>query len=128
MDEERPGFLDRIRQTRGGRVTLKIVVGLLGGIVLILGVVMIPAPGPGWFVVIGGLSILSLEFEWARRLRHYVHVRISAWSHWVGRQPLLIRAMIGLAGLAFLLIAVWASLRFTFGVDPVHWLGQVRRS
>ena len=46
----------------------RIVVAVFGFTVLLLGVVMIVTPGPGWLVILLGLSILSAEFVWARRL------------------------------------------------------------
>ena len=44
---------------------VKIVFGFT---VLVLGVVMIVTPGPGWLVILFGLGILAAEFVWARRL------------------------------------------------------------
>ena len=34
---------------------------------------MLFIPGPGIPFVIGGLTLLSYEFEWARRLREWAH-------------------------------------------------------
>lgn len=45
----------------------KIGVLLVGIPVLILGIILVPLPGPGLLVIIAGLLILSLEFEWAKR-------------------------------------------------------------
>jgi uncharacterized protein (TIGR02611 family) len=42
-------------------------VGVVGGTTVALGVVMIPLPGPGSLVVLGGLGILATEFEGAKR-------------------------------------------------------------
>ncbi|MBI4425689.1 MAG: PGPGW domain-containing protein [Elusimicrobia bacterium] len=43
---------------------------------LLAGVVLIPLPGPGLLVILGGLTLLSKESAWARRvlgrLREYV--------------------------------------------------------
>jgi uncharacterized protein (TIGR02611 family) len=44
---------------------LRIVVGFT---VLLLGVILLVAPGPGWVVIFLGLGILAAEFVWARRL------------------------------------------------------------
>jgi uncharacterized protein (TIGR02611 family) len=42
---------------------------ILGGFtLLIVGVVMLFTPGPGWPVVFLGLTVLAAEFVWARRL------------------------------------------------------------
>lgn len=42
---------------------------ILGGFTLLLvGVVMIFTPGPGWPVIFLGLTILAAEFVWAKKL------------------------------------------------------------
>ena len=44
-----------------------IVAGGFG--LLAAGLALLVLPGPGMLVVVAGLGLLSLEFEWARRLR-----------------------------------------------------------
>jgi uncharacterized protein (TIGR02611 family) len=39
-----------------------------GFTLLAAGVIMIVTPGPGWLVMLLGLSLLAAEFIWARRL------------------------------------------------------------
>lgn len=42
---------------------------ILGGFTLLLiGIVMVFTPGPGWLVIFLGLTLLAAEFVWARRL------------------------------------------------------------
>lgn len=43
-------------------------VGVVGGTTVALGVVLIPLPGPGALVALGGLGILGTEFEGAQRV------------------------------------------------------------
>jgi tellurite resistance protein TerC len=50
------------------RTARKVVVGVIGGTVLLVGVVMIVGPGPAFIVIPIGLGILATEFVWARRL------------------------------------------------------------
>jgi uncharacterized protein (TIGR02611 family) len=45
----------------------KIIVALVGFPIVLLGIVLIPLPGPGILVSLLGLLILSLEFDWAKR-------------------------------------------------------------
>lgn len=45
----------------------KIVVGVVGTTIVLLGVVLIFTPGPAIIVIPAGLAVLSLEFAWARR-------------------------------------------------------------
>jgi uncharacterized protein (TIGR02611 family) len=42
---------------------------IVGGFTLLLvGIVMIVTPGPGWVVILLGLGLLAAEFVWAKRL------------------------------------------------------------
>ena len=115
-DDRRPGLRERVRSTRTGRLTLKIVVGLIGAVVVVIGIILIPFPGPGWLIVLAGLAILALEFEWAQRLLHYTRQRLERWWHWLGRQHWTIRVLAGLAGLVIVGAVVTLSLRFGLGI------------
>jgi len=43
-------------------------IAVVGFTILALGIVMLVTPGPGWLVIFVGLSLLGLEFVWARRM------------------------------------------------------------
>jgi uncharacterized protein (TIGR02611 family) len=43
-------------------------IGVVGGATVALGVALIPLPGPGSLVALGGLGILGTEFEGARKV------------------------------------------------------------
>lgn len=45
----------------------KSVIFVVGVFVMIVGLILIPLPGPGLLVVALGLVILSREFEWAEK-------------------------------------------------------------
>jgi uncharacterized protein (TIGR02611 family) len=118
--DEDPGFLDKVRATPTGRLTLKIGIGVLGALVIALGIILIPFPGPGWAIVILGLAIWSLEFAWAKRLLEFTKRNVKAWTSWVGRQSLPVRVVLGVVGLIFVAAVVWASVRVSFGVDLIE--------
>lgn len=44
----------------------RIVIGMVGGTVLLIGIAMIALPGPAFVVIPIGLGILGIEFAWAR--------------------------------------------------------------
>ncbi|HET9862207.1 MAG TPA: PGPGW domain-containing protein [Steroidobacteraceae bacterium] len=48
------------------KLAKRIVIGVVGGTVLVIGIAMIVLPGPAFVVIPVGLGILSLEFAWAR--------------------------------------------------------------
>ena len=89
-------------------LTYRVVVAVIGTAVVVGGIILIPLPGPGWLIVFGGLAILATEFEWAGRLLDFARRHVRAWTRWVGRQSLLVRALIGLLGLAFVWGVLWA--------------------
>jgi uncharacterized protein (TIGR02611 family) len=111
------GVLDRIRNNPTGRLILRIAIGTLGTLVVAVGIVLIPFPGPGWAIVILGLAIWSLEFVWAKSLLNFTKRNVQSWTRWVGRQALHVRIVIGVVGLIFVAAIVWASVRLSFGVD-----------
>lgn len=45
----------------------RIIVGMVGGTVLLIGVALIVLPGPAFIVIPLGLAILATEFIWAQR-------------------------------------------------------------
>lgn len=51
----------------GLRQARRVVVLLAGSTVVLIGIVMIILPGPAFLVIPAGLSILAVEFVWARR-------------------------------------------------------------
>ena len=115
----RVGVLDRIRGNPTGRLSLKIGIGVLGALVVALGIVLIPFPGPGWAIVIVGLAIWAVEFAWARRLLEFTKRHVLNWTHWVGRQSLPVRALIGIAGLIFVTAVVCVSVKLSFDVNLI---------
>ena len=53
------------------RTARRLGVLLAGTGLIVLGLILIPLPGPGWAVVIAGLAVLATEFTWAERLLHF---------------------------------------------------------
>ena len=100
-------------------LTYRVAVALIGTAVVVGGIILIPLPGPGWLIVFGGLAILATEFEWAGRLLDFARRKVLGWTHWVGRQSLVVRGLIGLVGLLFVGAVLWAYVA-VYGVP--RWL------
>ena len=122
LREKLVGFRERVRSTRTGRATLQLVVGIIGAAVVLLGIVLIPFPGPGWLIVLAGLAILAVEFVWAERLLAFTRGVLERWWHWLGRQHILVRLLAGLAGMAFVATVVVLSLKYSLGVNVWEFL------
>ena len=92
----------------------KILIGLIGGLVVIIGLVLVPYPGPGWLVVFAGLAILATEFDCAQRLLRYARRRYDQWATWFKARPLIVKLLsLALTG-AIVTVTLW--LLNTFGM------------
>lgn len=94
--------------------------GITGLAVVALGLALVPLPGPGWLIVLLGLSLWAIEYDWARRLLRFTRRKLQAWTRWIARQRWPIRIMVGLAGIAFVSVVVWCSVRFSLGIDLIQ--------
>jgi uncharacterized protein (TIGR02611 family) len=99
---------------------------VLGGLVLAVGVILIPYPGPGWLVVFGGLAILASEFTWAQRVLAVLRRFYDAWRRWLKRRHLAVRLVVYAFTLAVVLATLWVLNAFAlvgswFGVHST-WL------
>jgi uncharacterized protein (TIGR02611 family) len=76
------------RFTRSGR---RVAITIAGVVVVLVGIVLCPLPGPGVAIIIAGLAILATEYVWARRLLHWVRSKtrqtIDRVRHRGGRDP-----------------------------------------
>ena len=76
-----------------------------GAFVTILGVILIPLPGPGLLVVAIGLGILSRDVAWADRLLQKVRRRLPSDSDGrIPRSSIVTMIVLALAGIA---ISTW---------------------
>lgn len=68
------------------RYAYRLAVGLLGGTVAIVGLILVPLPGPGWLIVFLGIAILGTEFPAAHRvgqwLKRALAKAVSRWKAW----------------------------------------------
>lgn len=61
----------------------KIILGTLGFAAILAGIVLLVLPGPGLLLIGLGLVLLSLEFEWARRI-------VDSFRSWARRRRMRI--------------------------------------
>jgi len=60
---------DVIRANPTANTAYRAGVGVVGGATVALGIVLLPLPGPGTLISIGGLGILATEFEGAKKVQ-----------------------------------------------------------
>ncbi|MBU9764762.1 TIGR02611 family protein [Mycobacterium sp. TNTM28] len=89
----------------------RIAIGVIGTLVLAVGIIAIPYPGPGWAIVFLGLAILASEFDFAKRALRYVRARYDRVMAWFDRQHIAVKGL----SAAFTGLIVLATL-WLFGV------------
>jgi len=100
----------KIRSNPHSHGIYRVVVGVVGLIIVVLGLIMVPFPGPGWLVVFLGLAIWASEFEWAQRLLRVAKHTLSAWTRWLRAQPWWVKGLVLLVALAAVAGLLWLLL------------------
>jgi len=54
----------------------RIIVGIVGFTILVMGVLLLVLPGPAFLVIPLGLGILATEFVWAKKLLKKVKAKL----------------------------------------------------
>lgn len=103
----------RVRASPRSARVYRIVVFLAGLVVVLVGLALIPFPGPGWLIVIGGLAIWATEFERAQRVLEFVKSKVRAWEQWVKRQNPVVKVVLGLVGIAFIAAILWLTFHYS---------------
>ena len=122
-----PDGLQRRRQKLAEKPALdlayRIGVGVVGSAVLIVGIIMIPYPGPGWLVVFAGLGILATEFTWAHRLLRFARAKYDAFADWLKAQHWSVQLLFGLFTFAIVLATLWilGALKLAAGWVGIDW-------
>ena len=91
-----------IRRRPAVNLFYRVAVGLVGLSVTIIGVVLLPLPGPGWLIIFAGLAVLATEFDWAARLLRFARHKVQAWTRWMKAQSLFVRGVVSVVGLLLL--------------------------
>ncbi|BBZ34100.1 TIGR02611 family protein [Mycolicibacterium confluentis] len=101
----------------------RIVVGAVGLLVLGIGILAIPYPGPGWAIVFVGLGILATEFDWARRLLAWVRERYSRFMAWFWLQGWWVKALGVLFTAAVVMATMWVlgAVSWAAGLVGIDW-------
>ena len=85
------------------------------------GLLMVIAPGPGWFAIFLGLGMLSGELLLVARFLDRIEVRLRKLVRWLreawNNTPVVGKALILLAILTVVAASVYGAYHFLFGVE-----------
>ena len=104
----------RARSTAVGRMLWRVGVTVLGGLVIAIGIVLLPLPGPGWVIIFGGFGILATEYPWAARVLRTLRHVVTRSGEWVKAQGLVVQILAGVLSVLFLaavVIGAWFLYR-----------------
>jgi len=101
----------------------RFIVGISGGIVLFIGIVAIPYPGPGWLIVFASLAILAKEFPWAERALKFGREKYDAWNKWIKRQSWFVKSLTFFATVIVVVLTLWLLNAYGFinHLFKLHW-------
>jgi uncharacterized protein (TIGR02611 family) len=109
----------RVYALPGGRTIFRVGIAALGGLIVALGLVLVPLPGPGWAIVFGGLAIWAIEFAWAARLLHWVRRQVRNFTQMMKRLHWSLRAASSVAVIAVLLSITWLWVKHRYGFETL---------
>ena len=79
-----------IKRSRSLDTLYRISITAIGALIVVVGLILVPLPGPGWLIVFFGLAILGTEFHWARRLLGWARMALARfterWRAWRARR------------------------------------------
>jgi uncharacterized protein (TIGR02611 family) len=74
----------------------RFLVGAAGFLVVAVGIVLMPLPGPGVLIVLGGVLILATQFEWAeRRVDQVKNAALRGAADSVKSWPRIVMSVVG---------------------------------
>ncbi|MGA4843102.1 TIGR02611 family protein [Streptomyces sp. G45] len=66
-----------IKARRALHLSWQVGVFVVGLAVVIVGIIMLPLPGPGWVVIFGGMAIWATEFVWAQLVLRWTKRKVT---------------------------------------------------
>jgi uncharacterized protein (TIGR02611 family) len=94
-----------IKRTKAGQIIWRVVIGILGGSITVLGAIALVAPGPGLLILLAGLGILASEFAWASRAMNKTKSMAQSAADKVGI-PTWIKYLIFAGAAVFSIVAI----------------------
>lgn len=110
--------MSKIKKTK--KAVKKSSIGLLGGLVVVVGLILVPYPGPGWLIVFAGLAILATEFEQARRVLDFAKGKYDAWQEWLKQQSMVVQLIFWLLTFAVVVVTIWLLNGYGIINDLLH--------
>ncbi|MFD3505633.1 TIGR02611 family protein [Streptomyces sp. NPDC058676] len=66
-----------IKARRMLHLSWQVLIFIIGLAVVVVGIIMLPLPGPGWVVIFGGMAIWATEFVWAQLVLRWTKRKVT---------------------------------------------------
>jgi uncharacterized protein (TIGR02611 family) len=113
------GLNERRERHKARHQLIRVAAAGGGFLIVVVGIIMIPLPGPGLLVVAAGLAVLALEFAWAENLLEQTLDRLSEAGEKVKRAGPLEQAAVALVGVLAVAVAVTVAYVWDVPALPV---------
>lgn len=103
----------RLRARPALNTTYRIGVGVVGLAIIVVGIIALPLPGPGWAIIFTGLGLWSTEFVWAKRLLRWTKRMVLGWARWLARRARWVQVLVSLLIVFLVVDIIWGMLLIT---------------
>jgi uncharacterized protein (TIGR02611 family) len=98
------------RHQQRGRI-YRVSFAATGIIIILLGLILVPLPGPGWLIVALGVGMLALEFDRMERLLERILDRLEATTERLSNLQKVLLGLLAIAG-----AAAWIAATLTWEI------------
>ncbi|MGW7299806.1 MULTISPECIES: TIGR02611 family protein [unclassified Streptomyces] len=98
-----------IKARRLLHLSWQVGVFIIGLAVVVVGIIMLPLPGPGWVVIFGGMAIWATEFVWAQLVLRWTKRKVTEAAQ-RALDPKVRRRNIILTSIGLVIIGVLAGI------------------
>ncbi|MEV7892319.1 TIGR02611 family protein [Streptomyces sp. NPDC002817] len=106
-----------IKARRALHLSWQVGIFVIGLAVVVLGIIMLPLPGPGWVVIFGGMAIWATEFVWAQLVLRWTKRKVTEAAQ-KALDPKVRRRNIILTSIGLVIVAaIFAVYLYKFGFE-----------
>ena len=113
------GLQERRARHKERHHLIRVAAAIGGFLVVLLGIILIPLPGPGLLVVAVGLAVLALEFAWAEHLLERTVDRLGEAGERVKRASPVGQAAAALVGVLAAAASLFVAYTWDIPLLPV---------
>ena len=82
LDNKRDAWRESIKDKPVPFFFYKFTIIMVSFIIIVIGIIGIPAPGPGSLIIFAGLSLLATEVLWAKRQVRFIKLHFLRLRKW----------------------------------------------